>query len=141
MLTLKLRSKDNWRFMAKIEAKIERGVEAGVKDTVDAVVADIRSSWSPTAPSSWGNPPAVRSGVLDRSVKADRQGRDLLGRFASLTNSTVWFIHADTADEDPRGYNYGMALEDENYLNRPFLSTALERAGLYFTTNIKKRVK
>lgn len=140
MLTLKLLVKDNWRTMIRVEAAIEKQVAEGVRATADAIVADIRSSWSAYAPSSRGNPPAIRTGVLDASIEVAEQGRDLAGRFAGK-NSVAYYIKADTADNDPRGYNYAQALEDPDYLDRPFLAPAMLRAEGYFTSNIKRFVR
>jgi hypothetical protein len=141
MLTLKFRVKDNWRTMIQIEDELKRQVGEGVKATAEAIVADIRSSWSGMAPSEVGSPPAVRSGVLDKSVVVDEQsGRDLSGRFTG-PNAVAYYVKADTAENDPRGYNYAMALEDPDYLDRPFLSSALERAEDYYAANIKRFVR
>lgn len=141
MLTLNFRERDNWRTMVRIERDLEDGVEKAVQTTAEEIVADIRSNWSAVAPSVQGNPPAIRSGVLDRSVVADKQGRDLLGHFSANKDAKVWFVRVDTAPNDDRGYNYAPALEDPDYLDRPFLSSALERAAGYYTSNIKRFVR
>lgn len=141
MLTLKFRVLDNWRTMVQVEDTLGRQIGEGVKATADAIVADIRSSWSGSPPSARGQAPAVRSGVLDASIEVQEQeGRDLRGRF--LGNGKVaYFISADTAENDPDGYNYAMALEDPDYLNRPFLAPALERAEGTYTANLKRFVR
>lgn len=138
MLTLKFRERDNWRTMIRVEEKILDRVGEGVKATAEAIVEDIRSSWSGSAPSAQGNPPAIRSGVLDESVVVEDQGRGDGGRFASNKNAIAYYIHVDTAENDPEGYNYAMALEDPDYLDRPFLAPALKRAQGYFATNIAR---
>lgn len=142
MLTAKLIVKDNWRTMVKIEKQVADGSGQGCKDTTDQVVADIKSNWSAVAPSAYGTPPAIRTGNLDSAVKVESTGRDELGRFASNPDAKAWFIQVNTEDGDNPGErgNYAAALEDEGYLNRQFLSPALERAFGTFTTNIKNAV-
>lgn len=141
MLTLKLKERDNFKTMLKIEAKLYEQVGEGVLDTANAIVADIRSAWSGSSPSARGSAPAVVTGLLDSSVKVDEQGRDLLGRFTNPDNAQVRYIRVDTEDGEPGGYNYAEALEDPNYLDRPFLAPALERAAGYYAANLKRFVR
>ncbi len=130
----------NWRTMVAIERKLATQTREAVEATVEGIVNDIRSSWSPTSPSAVGSPPAMVTGNLDSSVKADEQGRDLQGRFAGK-DAAVMFIRVDTSegiDPGERG-NYAPILELD--LDRPFIAPALERAGGQFTVNIKRFVK
>lgn len=139
MLTLKLLVKDNWRTMVRVEDKILGQVGEGVKATAEAIVEDIRSSWSGTHQKAGsGNPPAIDTRVLDPSVMVDEQGRDSEGRFANNANAAVWYIRVDTAENDPGGYNYAQALEDPEYYDLPFLAPALQRAEGYFASNIQR---
>lgn len=142
MLKATLIVKDNWRTMMKIEKKVKDGSGQGCKNTAEAIVADIRSSWSAIAPSAWGNPPAIETSNLDSAVHVEGTGRDDKGRFTDTENSAAFFIQVNTEDGvDPRGRgNYAAALEDETYLNRQFLSPALERAFGTFAQNIKQAV-
>ncbi len=135
MLTLKFYEKSNWRTMIRVEKDIADRVSEGVKATAEAIVEDIRKSWSSVSPSAMGAAPAVVSEVLDSSVVVDDQGRDSLGRFTSK-DTAAYYIRVDTEESDPGGYNYAMALEDPEYLDRPFLAPALDRAEGYFTSNI-----
>lgn len=139
MLTLKLLVKDNWRTMVKVEKNVADGVEKGLQATAEAIVADIKESWSGYYPPSSikGNPPAIRSEVLNDSVVVDKQGRDEAGRFAGK-DAKAYYIHVDTSEGDPDGYNYAQALEDPDYLDRPFIAPALDRAEGYFTSNIQR---
>src|SRR5574341_713072 len=75
----------------------------------------IHDSWSETAPSSPGNPPAVRTGNLDRSVKVEKTGRTVAGRFASGDNVKLWVTRI--------GAHYAGTLEHGggNILPRPFV--------------------
>lgn len=137
MLTLKFRETSNWRTMIAVEKKVEKGASEGARETAEAIVADIQSSWSGSSPSAYGTAPAYLTGVLDSSVVVEDQGRDEGGRFASK-DAELFYITVNTADNDDRGQNYAMALEDPEYLNRPFLAPALKRAEGYFTSNIRR---
>lgn len=142
MLTLKLKVKDNWRTMIRVEDTLNRQVGEGVKATADAIVADIRQNWSAVRQTRGsGTPPAMDTEVLDRSVVVDDQGRNETGQFAGRDMAATWYIRVDTAENDPQGYNYAQALEDPQYYNLPFLAPAMLRAEGYFTSNIKRFVR
>lgn len=136
-VTARLRVKDNWRTMLKLERELPDRVGNELKDTAEAIVTDIRKSWSGFYPpaSKWGNPPAVRSGTLDKGITVEEQGRDLLGRFAGV-NAQARYIRIDTGDK-----NYAMALEDPNYLNRSFLKPAVENRGIVYLRSEFRRGK
>lgn len=142
MLTLKFREKENWKTMIRVEDKLKKQVGEGVKATAQAIVEDIRSSWSGSRQTAGsGTPPAIDSGVLDNSIFVDDQGRDTEGRFANKDSAEVWYIRVDTAENDPGGYNYAEALEDPEYYNLPFIAPALKRAEGYYASNIKRFVR
>ena len=139
---MRLNFDKKWRTMIAIERKLKNQTREAVEATAEGIVNDIRSSWSSVSPSSVGSPPAIVTGNLDSSVVVDPQGRDVLGRFAGK-DAEVLFIRVDTsegANPGDRG-NYAMALEDPDYLDRPFLAPALERAGGQFSSNIKRFVR
>lgn len=140
MLTLKFRELDNFRTMIAVEAKLKQQVGEAVRATAEEIVDDIRKNWSATSPSAVGSPPAVVTGLLDSSVMVEDQGRDEKGRFKG-DDATVYYIHVDTAEGEPNGYNYAMALEDPAYLDRPFLAPALLAAEGYYTSNIQRFVR
>lgn len=127
--------------MIRVERDLKKQVNEAVRATADAIVEDIRSSWSGMSPSSWGSAPAIVTGLLDNSIVVDDQSRSPTGQFAKSSDMEVWYIRADTAGGEPHGYNYAMALEDPDYLNRPFLAPAMERAAGYYTSNIKRFVR
>ncbi len=127
--------------MVKVEDTLKRQVGEGVQNTAEGIVADIRSNWSAAHQTvGSGNPPAIDSGVLDESVVAENQGRDSEGRFAGK-DATAWYIHVDTSENDPNGYNYAQVLEDPDAYNLPFLAPALQRAEGYYASNIKRFVR
>ncbi len=140
MLTLKLLVKDNWRTMIRVEKKVEDGAAQGSRATAEAIIADIQSSWSGSSPSARGTAPAYLTGVLNDSVVMETQGRDDGGRFAGK-DAELFYIKVDTSDNDPNGDNYAQALEDPDYLDRPFLAPALERAEGYYTSNLKRFIR
>jgi hypothetical protein len=129
--------------MARIEKRVIDGLDTATEDTANAIVADIRSSWSAGRQAMGsGTPPAMDTGNLDSSVKVEKQGRDDLGRFAGK-DATVRYIQVNTAEgSNPNGRgNYAMALEDADYYNLPFIAPALERSGDLFETIIKRAVQ
>lgn len=126
-----IRVTDNWRTQIKLEKDVARKTDTAVKKMAESIRDDIKKSWSGFYPpsSDRGQPPAVRTGNLNDSVKVEDQGRSALGQFASGDNSKSWFIQIDTSGHpDGRNQQYAMALEDPDYLNRPFLEPALKRA-------------
>lgn len=114
------------RKLNKIDREIPLRVNSITKQAAEAVVNDIRSSWSPISPSLPGNPPAVVTGRLDRSIEAIPSGRDVLGRFAGK-DSTGWSVRAGMPDAPHAGI-----LEPPGSLNRPYFEPALERMAKQF---------
>lgn len=102
--------------------EFKRDIGNATQESAMQIVTDIRGSWSGQSPSSPGNPPAVVSGELDRSIKV-KEGRDVAGRFATTENAVSYAI---TVESD-----YGAALEfgdpSKNLAPRPFLRPALFR--------------
>lgn len=142
MITIKFREKTDWRTMVRIEARLKEQAREAVEEACQALVRDIRSNWSLSSPSRRGEAPAVVTGNLDSSVVVDENGRDLLGRFAGK-DSVVMFVRVDTsegANPGDRG-NYAPALEDEDYLDRPFINPAIERVGGEYPAIFKRIVK
>lgn len=142
MITVKVINKDpSWRTMVRVTENIDRGAANGVANAADALVSDIRSNWSATSPSADGEAPAIQTGNLDSSVKVDPQMRDTSGRFSS--DAHVLFVRVDTSEgDDPQGRgNYAPALEDPNYLNRPFIQPAIDRMEGLFPEIMRRFVK
>ncbi len=141
MLTIKFRNKDpNFRMLIRVEDKLIKQLSNGIEEQANMIVADIRSSWSASSPSAGGSPPAVVSGVLDASVTAEKQGRSLIGRFMGK-DAEVWYVRVDTSENDDRGASYGAALEDPDYLNRPYVAPALDRAAGTYASTLKRFVR
>lgn len=142
MITAKLVNKDpQWRTMIRVEENIDRSTKEGVRVSAEALVADIRSNWSSSSPSAKGNAPAVVTGNLDSSVQLDEQKRDTSGRFSA--DAHVMFVRVDTSMGDnpmDRG-NYAPALEDEGFLNRPFIQPAIDRMEGIFPEIMRRIVK
>ena len=124
--------------MAKAERKIESGVNNASKKAAEALVDDIRSHWTAPGPSSPGEAPAILTGNLDSTVRVDKQGRDLLGRFSS--DAEVFFVRIDTAAGDnplDRG-DYATVLEDKR--DRAFFEPAVERLANIFPFFYKRLI-
>lgn len=126
--------KDNWRTLIKLQRNVPKKTGKALDETAEAIVNYIRSNWSSPAPSSWGSPPAVRTGNLDESIVVESQGRDVLGRFTR--EDIVRYIVIDT-DNDGRG-QYSLALEDPYYLNRRFIEPAMEQGTKLIPHTFKK---
>lgn len=139
MSPIRIRLNTDFRELERLERELPEEVGASVADAARALVEDIRSSWSPTAPSSPGFPPAVRTGNLDESVLDDEQSRDSKGRFAVGENATRHFVRIDTT-KGPRyhgrgGYE-GYLEGPEGTVNmepRPFVQPAVERLEAIYT--------
>lgn len=90
------------------------------QNAANDTVAHIRSSWSGSSPSDPGNPPAVVTGELDRSIKVI-EGRNELGQFANQMSAVSYTIIVES--------DYGAALEfgdpSKNLLPRPFMQPAI----------------
>jgi hypothetical protein len=127
--------------MIRVEENIDKGAANGVEMATQALVLDIRSGWSWSSPSAEGEAPAIKTGNLDSSVKIDPQKRDTSGRFSA--DAHVMFVRIDTSEGvDPQGRgNYAPALEDESYLNRPFVQPAVDRMQEIFPEIMKRMIK
>lgn len=135
-VTAYLRNRDKWRTMLRLEKQVKKRSGEAVEDLAEAVLRDINSNWSTSSPSDSGKPPAKVSHTLSKSGSIENQGRDEQGRFAGK-NSAVRYIHFDTSDND--GKQYATALEDPDYLDRPFIAPALRRASSMMSFYFKKR--
>ncbi len=113
--------------MDAYERKIDRLLEPTVSEITDAIIEDIRTSWSPESPSPVGSPPAVVTGDLDRSIQKEKQGRTAGGQFAKTGEAVTFVIKA--------GVPYSGILE--TYLDRPFFEPAFDRAALIFDVGFK----
>lgn len=136
---MRVKFKSDLRRLDKIERDIEGNTLDALQEAAEALVTDIRANWSDTSPSTPGNPPAIKTGNLDGSVKANRQGRGEGGRFASSKNVKYWYVTIDTSEgPDPRNRGqYAGILEDSR--DRPFVAPALARlSGVY--TGFFKRI-
>lgn len=105
-----------------LSSEFNRDIGNVTQEAAMDIVADIRGSWSGQSPSSPGNPPAVVTGELDRSIKV-KEGRDIAGRFATTDNAVSYAIVVES--------DYGAALEfgdpSKNLAPRPFLRPAIFR--------------
>lgn len=140
MITSEIRyMKEAKTSVIKFTGKVESRTAELIAEVAEAIVADIRSSWSGSSPSAKGHAPAVVTGNLDTSIFVERTGRDVMGRFARDDKASLRFIRIDTTRGQSPTYTtrggvqksrgqYGMALEDPAYLNRPYLAPALDRA-------------
>ena len=140
LITAKFVNKDpNWRLMVRVEQNIESSTAEGVDAAANALVSDIRSNWSPSAPSQVGTAPAIVTGNLDSSIKVDDQKRDRSGRFSK--DAIVKFVRMDTSTGDnPNGRgNYGAVLEEN--LDRPFIQPAIDRMQGQYESILKRYVK
>lgn len=122
------------------DASLLNNIGNELGDIADNVVDYIRSNWSPVSPSEPGKPPAVVTGALDASIRADKTGRDVLGRFAGRENTTAWFVRAG----DKTAW-YAADLEEgresTNLLPRPFIEPALEAIGKDMDNSIRASFK
>lgn len=117
MITVKV--KQDLRGLNALEKHVPINVDKTTKEVADDIASIIHDSWSESAPSSPGNPPAVVTGRLDRSVKVERQGRAAGGQFSSGANSFLWVLHI--------GAPYAGTLEHGggNIAPRPFVLPAV----------------
>lgn len=125
--------KTDIRLLDRIIQTVNPLVGEAVYDTVVGIREDIRNNWSSPSPSAPGEPPAVVSGLLDRSIRIDK--RDAQGRFASATNAVRVSIIIAT--------DYAAALEfgyaPRNLAPRPYLRPAVYRASKALGVNIALR--
>lgn len=129
--------------MVRVEQNIERTTAEGVNEAAHALVADIRSNWSTSAPSAKGSAPAfdltVNTGNLDSSIQVDDQNRDRSGRFSK--DAIVKFVRMDTSmGDNPNGRgNYAGILEEN--LDRPFIQPAIDRMQGRYESILKRFIK
>ena len=115
-----VRFRQDLRQLDTLERLLPGRLNNSVKAMADAAVTHMRNNWSPSAPSSPGNPPAVRIGDLDRSMVVE-QGRGRSGRFE---NSYV----IKFTDPATGALEFGYA--PNNLAARPFIRPALEAVGM-----------
>ena len=119
MMTLNIKS--DFTILDKGERALMPAVDKSLVQSVESITNRIRYNWSPSSPSSPGNPPAVVTGNLDGSISFDHTGRDALGRFASAENATAIYLRIEA--------EYAAALEfgdpSKNLAPRPFLAPAV----------------
>jgi len=113
----------------RVERELPKRVNASLKEAAEALKEDIRTHWSASAPSDYGNPPAIVTGNLDSSISVEKTGRDERGRFSAPKEAEVWFVRIDTSKGDnPMGREgYEQVLENPEQLNRPFVEPAIKR--------------
>ncbi len=98
-----------------------RNIKTGLSEIADSIIRDVRANWTPESPSVRGQPPAVVTGRLDRSLKNTSSNRDFAGRFISRMGGKYYRLIEVEAP-------YSGVLENPAGLNRPFLAPAVERA-------------
>jgi len=103
-----------------LERMLPSRLNNSVKAMADGAVTHMRNNWSPSAPSSPGNPPAVRTGDLDASMVVE-QARGRSGRFESAY--VIKFTDPATG-----ALEFGYA--PNNLAARPFIRPALEAVGM-----------
>jgi len=115
---IKINIKKDLRGLDVMEKQIPKRIYNTTKELADQIADIIHKSWSESAPSSPGNPPAVVTGKLDRSVRVERQGRSLEGRFTSGKDAAIWAVLI--------GEKYAATLEHGggSILPRPFVLPA-----------------
>lgn len=123
---IKARLKTDLRGLARLEKRVPEQTLGGVRAAANALVNDIRSSWSPHSPSDPGNPPAVVTGDLSANIRVD--ARDRLGRFATDADALSAVIVFEQ--------EYAPYLEEstKKMRPRPFIDPAVQRLeGVYAT--------
>lgn len=96
-------------------------VNKSIGESSESIVNRIRYNWSSSPPSDAGNPPAVVTGNLDGSIKADNTGRSSAGTFAKGADIVSWFIQVKA--EYASALEYGYAAR--NLAPRPFVAPAV----------------
>jgi hypothetical protein len=142
-----IRWKSDFRVLARIENEIMKVADDTAKDTAEAIVQDIKSSWSNTSPAPQGSPPAVVEGNLDRGIQVVEGSRNEFGQFAGKAGR-YRYVTADTLAGDWQGRRdpraYARAVEDplnSPWGNRPYLAPAVERAGITITDIFKENFR
>jgi hypothetical protein len=109
----------------RYEKMVRVKIDKTVKDSAHDIVDDIKSRWSSSAPSSAGNPPAVVTGELDRSMGVERVG---IGVFKIGASNEISLK--------------AMSLEfgTQNMAARPYLRPALRRAEKKLVKDIDRRL-
>lgn len=114
-----------WKADFTILTAIDRNLDDAAQETMwqaaGWLAADIKSHWSNSSPSPFGQPPGVDFGFLDAGVTVDTQGR-AGGKFAKATDIKTAFVRIDTSDS---GRQYAQAVQ--TYSGRPFFEPALMR--------------
>jgi HK97 gp10 family phage protein len=107
----------------KFEKEVRFKADKIVKDNANDVAKDIRASWSSSSPSSPGNPPAVVTGELDRSIGVERVGVGVFKVGPSLEISLKAL-----------SLEYGT----RNMAPRPYLRPAIKRGGEKMKKDLQK---
>lgn len=152
-ITIKFVEKDNYRGMIKVLANLEKQTASANRATAEQMVKYMKKNWYPSSPSpdSGESFPAKDTHNLDRSVQAETQGRDVLGRFAGKDTPQVWWVSLDTTkggDNQDRG-QYSMPLEYGHIHNksgtfvapRPFFTPTIKYGESFYITELIKRLK
>lgn len=119
--------------------RVERAADLGIDDIADEFISDVQSHWSSSSPSDPGQAPAVKTGNLDQSLFKEKQGRDVLGRFAG-NKGPVRFVRVDTT-RGPRSQGrgeYGAKLEDS--MDRPYIDPAADRVSKRLGVVIRRKL-
>ena len=144
MITLQWRGEDElYKNVFKLEKRITDNTSDFVRFAARWLEMDIRTNWSSKSPSSAGKPPAIDTGNLDKSVKAEPQGRQSGGRFGTDTDSIAWYVRIDTSEGN--GKSYSQALEDGvpsiNLLPRPYMRPAIDRLKTIFPDMAHREIR
>lgn len=143
-VTIKWRKGDDPKTLlnniAKVEKDIIKQISHMIFDAADSLIGSITDNWSGYYPpaSSPNNPPAIRSGNLDVTVKNSLgYARDLKGRFAERGKATSVKLTIDTSrgggekrkQEAKTNREYAYYLEEgtADMEPRPFIEPAIEQ--------------
>lgn len=140
MITGELKYKEkSYRAIIRMEQRLKRNNDKACIETADDLVKHFRSNWS-SAPSSAGDRPAVRDGVLDDGISVNPTGRDELGKFRGA-DSSVYFVTLDTSDAG-RG-QYAIAVDEGNSIfnakPRPYIDESIDETMDDLVKNIKRK--
>lgn len=118
---MKITMKSNFDILDKGMARIEPMIDKSIGECAESIVNRVRYNWSASSPSNPGEPPAVVTGNLDSSIKADNAGRNALGQLTRSNEAIAWYIRIKA--------EYAAALEfgdsSKNLAPRPFLAPAV----------------
>jgi hypothetical protein len=119
MSMLTVRVKKDLSGLDVLDKQLPGSVDACTFNVASAIVEKIHQNWSENSPSAPGQPPAVVTGNLDRSVIIEKQGRSFGGQFASGKDASMWIIRI--------GAEYAGILEEGStqMLARPFVLPAV----------------